>query len=57
MLHLRMDVFQLTDVFEKFVQTSTERVRHQSVVLILSSWVYLESCFKNDQNQLRFYKR
>ena len=49
MLYLEMDVLQLTDVFENFVEKSTLRYFwYQSTILILSSWIYMESRLECD---------
>ena len=47
-LYLKMDVLQLTDVFENFVETSTLMYasKHQSFVQLLFTWLYMESWFK-----------
>ena len=55
MFYLQMDVLQVADVFGFSVQTSTEAYGINPYTRI-SSWVYLESRFKNDQNPVRFYK-
>ena len=48
MFYLKMNVLQLTDVFENYVQTSTEEYGINPFVLFLSSWVYIENRIEVD---------
>ena len=57
MLYLKLDVLQLADVIENFVEKSTLEYSINPFLSLLSTWLYMESWFEDDQNQIRFHKR